>query len=87
MACNRITSGGRTWIQHDNRCPGRFNILLCLFHLAEEELRSRKHHEHNPYDQDDDDDAEDLLVKIFECLCDDPLCRHRHPHRHGHPKR
>ena len=50
MACNRITSGGRTWIQHDNRCPGRFNLLLCLFWLAEQELKKLMHHEHRCYE-------------------------------------
>jgi hypothetical protein len=81
MACNRITSGGRTWIQHDNRCPGRFNLLLCLFWLAEEELRGKKDHEHHPYDNDNDQDDR------FDCDCENPMCRRRHPHRRGHHRR
>lgn len=86
MACNRITSGGRTWIQHDGRCPGRFNLLLCLFWLAEEELRGKKGHEHHPYDNDNDGDHDDDDNR-FDCDCENPMCRRRHPHRRGHHRR
>jgi hypothetical protein len=33
--CRRITSNGRTFIEHHPLCPGRFEEFLCLFRIFE----------------------------------------------------
>lgn len=71
MACVRITSGGRTWIQHDDDCPGRFNIFLCLFWITEDAERreeAERHHHRRPDD-------------------DDPYCEPDADHVHWHERR
>lgn len=72
--CNRITSGGRTWIQHHPHCPGRFNILLCGFFMEEEAEKRRKEHggddgpygEHHHHHHHGRHEGEDIQIEIEE---------------------
>ena len=56
--CKRITTGGRSYIEHDPRCPGRFTEELC--ELIAEEIEALlhpcdtyEHHEHHHHHHKD----------------------------------